>query len=257
MDNPGRLQHKLIRGNTKILDEDEGTVNATVSTEAKDRDGDIIRVAGWDLTNFLKHPVLLTDHDYRSLSSLIGEWSDMKAVRGNPKRMDGTAKFFINDGNAKADWGFTLARRGIAAFSVGFIPDMDKAKILEGGNEFWGPFEFNGQEMLETSQVTIPAHPDALQRMKGLDKHPVIQELVEELLGEEPDGPADLETLLAAMAKRLFAESETVAQHLAFEIDRRFVRDVDDDPEPTKTLINFEACVAAMERGVSNAINGG
>ncbi len=252
MDNQGMLRHKLIRGESKLLDEDEGLVSATVSTEGKDRDGDIIRVAGWDLTNFLKHPVLLADHNYRSLASQIGEWSDMKTVRGTPKRLDATAKFYIDDGNAQADWGFSLARRGMAAFSVGFIPDMDKAKLLEGGNEWFGPFEFNGQEMLETSQVTIPAHPDALQRMKGLDNHPVVQEMVEALLAEEPDGPADIEKVLVAMENRINAKFDTLQNYISDPLGI-----VDPKPGPAKTQLTPEAFVAAMERGVSNAINGG
>ena len=208
------LQHKLIRGNAKVMDADTGTVSATVSTEGVDRDGDIIRVDGWDLTNFLKHPILLADHDYHSISSVIGEWSDMKAVPGTPKRLDATATFYINSGNQLADWGFTLAQRGMAAFSVGFIPDMDRAKLLDGGAEWFGPFEFNGQEMLETSQVTIPAHPDALQRMKGQANHPIIEEFVNEMLAEEPDGPADITKVLAAMKERINDRLDTIDKYL-------------------------------------------
>ena len=71
-----RTRIKTFRAQTKTLDDSH--IEVVASTEAKDRDGDIIRVAGWDLKHFQAHPVLLTSHDYGSLRSQIGEWTDMK-----------------------------------------------------------------------------------------------------------------------------------------------------------------------------------
>ena len=171
---------KIIRAETKLLDEEEGRVSAVVSSESTDRDGDIIRVEGWNLASFHKHPVLLSSHDYRSLRSVIGEWESME-VKG--KRLVGTAKYYIGEGNDEADWGFNLAKRHRAAFSVGFIPDMDKAIPLDDETDgFFRPMEFNGQELLEVSHVSIPSNPDALQRMKGLDLAPAVEEVVSEIL---------------------------------------------------------------------------
>lgn len=181
---------KIVRPEMKLLDEEQGRVSAVVSTEAKDRDGDIIRVAGWDLAAFQKHPVLLSSHDYRSLRSVIGEWESMD-VRG--KRLVGTARYYIGEGNEEADWGFNLAKRRRAAFSVGFIPDMDKAEPIGDAEGFFRPMEFNGQELLEVSHVSIPSNPDALQRMKGLDLDPALAEVVDEVLREETDIQSILE----------------------------------------------------------------
>jgi hypothetical protein len=102
-------------------------------------------------------------------------------------KLVGVARYYVGEGNEQADWGFNLASKGRAAFSVGFIPDMDKAIQIEDkdGDGFWGPFEFKGQELLEVSQVTIPANADALQilrSMKGL--HPAVSEIVDETLRE-------------------------------------------------------------------------
>lgn len=200
------LRHKLFRAETKILDAKTGRVSAVVSTETADRDGDIIRVAGWNLDNFMKHPVLLANHSYRSIQAQIGEWEDMKVVKTR-KSLEGVARYYINEGNADADWGFNLASKGRAAFSVGFIPDMEKASPLGDKGDFWGPMEFNGQELLETSHVTIPANAEALQRMKGLDQHPVIDAVITEALGElqedDPDPPALKEVLDAIDALHL------------------------------------------------------
>lgn len=160
----GKLNRvKFVTAKTKALA--DGRIHAIVSSENPDRDGDIIRVAGWNLDHFMKHPVLVSSHNYRDLTNQIGKWEDM-AVKG--KRLEGVAKYYVNEGNPQADWGHKLASMGEAAFSVGFIPDMEKAKVL-GDEDTWFPsFEFNGQELLEVSHVVVPANADALQFMKGL-----------------------------------------------------------------------------------------
>jgi len=133
------MRTKLIRPQVKILDAKKGLIETVVSDESVDRDGDIIRQDHWDLSNFEKHPVLLANHDYSSLESQIGEWTEMavrdsKSAKSQSKALVGVAKYYIGQGNDQADWGFSLAERGKAAYSVGFIPDMDKAEELEGEN---------------------------------------------------------------------------------------------------------------------------
>ena len=208
------LRHKLIRAETKVLDAKEGLVSATVSNEKSDRDGDIVRVAEWELTNFMNHPVLIASHKYGELQSQIGEWREMKIVKTR-KTVEGVAQYYINQGNADADWGFKLAEKGMAAYSVGFIPDMEKAVSLDESKGFFGPMEFNGQEMLETSHITIPSNPDGLQRMKGLNQHPVIAGILEEMLEEtkEPEQkPLDEEWLRALLRDHLEEIKEMLAE---------------------------------------------
>ena len=45
-----------LNARTKVLDAEKGLISAIVSTETPDRDGDIIRVDGWDFTNLLNPP---------------------------------------------------------------------------------------------------------------------------------------------------------------------------------------------------------
>ena len=163
----------------KLLNEQEGLISAVVSTEDVDRDGDIVRQDGWDLTHFSTHPILLSSHNYRGLTNQIGEWTQMK-VEGT--ELVGEAKYYIGEGNEEADWGFKLASKGRAAFSVGFVPDMSKAKQIEDNGNL--SYEFQGQELLEVSQVTVPSNPQALQAMKGMNLHPGVEGLVEEMLGD-------------------------------------------------------------------------
>ena len=180
------LRTKVFRADeTKILDEANGRVSAIVSSESIDRDGDVIRAAGWDLKNFMRHPVVLANHDYSSLRSQIGVWEKME-VNGN--KMRGVARFFIGKGNDEADWAFELAKEKALAFSVGFIPNMDKAAPLYDDDAFGvRGMEFKGQELLEVSAVTVPSNPDALQRIaKGIGVDPVVAEIAEERLADMP-----------------------------------------------------------------------
>ena len=174
---------KFIKAETKILDEKEGIISAIVSTESVDRDGDIIRQDGWDLRHFTAHPVLLSSHNYRGLTNQIGEWTSMAVVG---KELIGEARYYIGQGNPEADWGFFLAGRDKAAFSVGFMPDMAQAKELQGEGKT--SYEFKAQELLEVSQVTVPSNRQSLQAMKGIGLDPVMEKLVDEILDDmEPE----------------------------------------------------------------------
>ena len=191
----------------KLLDEKAGLISAVVSTEDVDRDGDIVRQGGWDLAHFSAHPILLSSHNYRGLTNQIGEWTSMK-VEGT--ELVGEAKYYIRDGNEEADWGFKLAKRGRAAFSVGFVPDMSKAKQIEANGNI--SYEFQGQELLEVSQVTVPSNPQALQAMKGMHLHPEVEVLVEEMLGDMarglvefqlPPEPIDIDAIAVEVMARI------------------------------------------------------
>ncbi len=177
---PQHRRVKFVTATTKVLDEDKGTVSAVFSTEAKDRDGDIIRQSFWDLKTFRTHNVLLSSHNYRGLTNQIGELS--VSVDRQAKELKGVATYYKDAGNQEADWGWELAKRGKAAYSVGFVPDMEKAVKLEDSSDWWPNYEFKGQELLEISQVTIPSNPEALQLAKGFaGVHPGLREYVETL----------------------------------------------------------------------------
>ena len=206
------MYHKVVRAEIKSVNESTGEVEAVVSGEKPDRSGDVIRQQTWELRNFKKHPVLLAGHDYRLLTSQIGEW---KNVRVEGKELVGTSVYYTGQGNEQADWGFQMAMKGKAAYSVGFIPDMAKAQRVkpnrkDGEDEAaGGGWEFNGQELLEISQVTIPANPQALQRLYAADTmEPEVAEIVEEMLRDEENPGAntlsavDVDALVERIAER-------------------------------------------------------
>ena len=62
------------------------------------------------------------------------------------------------------------------------MPDMSKAKTLEANGNI--SYEFQGQELLEVSQVTVPSNADALQSLKGIELHPDLEAIVTEIMDE-------------------------------------------------------------------------
>lgn len=134
----------------ELLDESR-TIKFIVSSESVDRDGDIVRQAGMDLSTFQKNPIVLYNHNR---NSPIARASDMKIENGNMTMV----VCFPEEGVSKlADEVFGLIKAGILnAVSIGFLPK--EYGWLEGGDVF----EYKEVELLELSVVTIPANPDAV-----------------------------------------------------------------------------------------------
>ena len=211
-------RQKFIRPETKDLG--DGRVHAVLSTQNEDRDGDVIHQNGWDLGSFLAHPVLLTSHNYGSLQSQIGEWQNVSVKgRGDSARLEGDAVYYTGQGNAEADWGYKLAARGRAAYSVGFMPKDFKERDIKDSDSFFGPFEFITQELLEASQVTIPSNRESLVLMarsfQGGPPSP-IADIVAEILKEEgaPQQPDTVAGYIDEATDRILDAIAALDQHI-------------------------------------------
>lgn len=164
-----KLIRKIFPSAVRSVDTERKIVETVMSDETLDRYDEVIQVSAYKKTlkSFMKHPVLLSSHDYGDLRSQIGEWIK---VWIDGKQLVGRAKYYYGEGNPEADWGFKLAERGIAAYSVGFI-DIDSESISweeylkakEEGKKV-ARRTYKEVELLETSQVVVPANPAALQR---------------------------------------------------------------------------------------------
>ena len=68
-----KYENKSINGSDstgvriKELDERNRSFIAVASTETPDREGDVIRVSGWQLDNYRINPIGLYSHDWKSL----------------------------------------------------------------------------------------------------------------------------------------------------------------------------------------------
>jgi HK97 family phage major capsid protein/HK97 family phage prohead protease len=143
-----------------------------LSDETKDRMGDIIEAAGWQLTNFKRNPIALFGH---SQSTPIGSWENLR-IEGT--RLLGRLKLAARGTSNRIDEIISLIEQGVLkAVSVGFKP-IETEPLPNGG------VRFKKQELLETSVVSVPANPSALAVAKSLN---LSAETMSEVFGEDAD----------------------------------------------------------------------
>jgi HK97 family phage prohead protease len=143
-----------------------------MSDETTDRMDDVILSDGWQLENFKKNPIALFGH--RS-DFPIGKWANLRVEN---KQLRGHLELAPAGTSERIDEIRRLIEAGILrAVSVGFRP-LERAPIDEKADEFWGPFKFIKQELVETSLVSVPANPNALAVAKSLKISPETQQLV-------------------------------------------------------------------------------
>jgi len=132
----------------------ERTLEFVGSTEAIDRDGEVILAKGWDLANYKKNPVFMWAHNYTQPP--IG-----RAV--SVKKEDGALRFQVEFAPREtyefADTIYQLYKGGfLKATSVGFVPQE-----WEDGDGKEAPRRtYKKQELLELSAVPVPSNPEAL-----------------------------------------------------------------------------------------------
>lgn len=135
-------------------------IEMIATTEALDRDGEIISIDGWNLKNYKKNPVILAAHNY--FSPAIGRATSVKI---KDKKMILKIEFPEEGLNPMADIYRKLYKSEfMKAGSIGFLPIK-----WEYGDEkqssYWR--KYIEQEMLEFSLVTVPSNPEALMGGKG------------------------------------------------------------------------------------------
>ncbi len=147
----------------------DGTYEFVASDETPDRHGDIVRAAGWDLSNYRKNPVVLFGHKRDTpVGRAVKTWIEDKVLKIKIKMAEeGTSPFI--------DTLIKLMDQDIVrAVSVGFLPTLEPKYIRDPQNDRIIGLEFVGQELLENSIVTVPANPRALAAAKSMgarDEH--------------------------------------------------------------------------------------
>lgn len=133
------------------------------------RDNHVIAANAWRLGNFMRNPVFLWAHD--SDSPPIGRVVDIGA-RGN--QLVGTVDYATRDISEFADTIFQLVKGGfLNATSTGWLP-LDWKYSTDRSRP--GGVDFSSVELLEISQVPVPALPTALvtARAQGIDTGPIV-----------------------------------------------------------------------------------
>ena len=164
-----------------------------LSDESVDRQGDIVRAKGWDLSSFRTNPIALFAHSHEKI---IGVW---KNVRVQGKQLLGDLKLAEPGTSPLVDETRRLIeQRILKAVSVGFQPmeleprDKDRP---------WIGKDIMKASLMEVSVVAVPANPNAITLAKACSSNP---EALEQLL-VRPDAadpvfldkssrPAEIET---------------------------------------------------------------
>lgn len=145
---PTKFITKEMYTKTKVLDEENMTLDHCISDDVEDRVGDDIDQKGWITNSYLQNPVVLDCHNYDRPP--IGKCLKLY-LQGNQTRA--ITQFAPTDEGKKY---FQLYKSGfMSAFSVGFIP-----KEFEPNK--YGGYHMKKQELLEYSVVTVPCNPRAI-----------------------------------------------------------------------------------------------
>jgi hypothetical protein len=157
----------------------ERTVRFVISTSNPDRDNDTVAVSGWDLTAYMRNPVVMFAHGY---DPTLGSMPVGRAIDVGPDNgvLMATVQFKPEDRPVAGRYAEEILRdleEGyLAATSVGFRP-LDYSVTEDparGGDSYFPGIDFARQELLEFSIVTVPANAEALRlRPEETDDVPV------------------------------------------------------------------------------------
>jgi len=147
--------------------DDEHRLRVTITTNTRDRHGDILEPGGAMVASYLKNPVVLWAHEYRTLpigraTSLVRDGESLKAEI-----------LFAPTDFAREVCGL-YAKGFLNAWSVGFLP-LEWEVIEDEDGKFTG-YHITSWELIEFSAVPVPANPDALSNAmrKGLVQEPAL-----------------------------------------------------------------------------------
>jgi len=238
----------------KKIDKENYTVDVVVSSEALDRHGSIIRIKGWELSNYAKLPVLQNCHKAWDVMDTIGKalkvWKDNKN-----KQLIARFQYFVGENNTAADYAWTMIEKfGLAAYSVGFQP-KDTEKITESDKkefpDLW--VIFNNQELLEISHVGIPANPEAvLNSFDQIENINIRNEYKKKFNEEEwKKAMADLKIKHCEIIESSYEETETKTENTTEE------KNIDDTVVKTfeKAITRFSETMQRMTNVLDDKVD--
>lgn len=149
---------KLFTHAVKSIDEEARKATFVISTDEKDRTGEVVEQS-WDLENYKKNPIVLFGHDPSKPSYVLGKATEIVSDKdGNKNITLGTVQFAEEGTSEDADTVWKLVKQGILrTVSVGFIPHTFKKLANDDDTDVLAD-----NELLEFSIVPIPANPSAV-----------------------------------------------------------------------------------------------
>jgi len=159
----------------------ERRLRVTITTDRRDRHGDVLEPGGAHIAAYLKNPVVLWAHDYKSLP--IGR---CESVVRDGDALKAELVFAPTDFAQEV---FHLYAKGfLRAWSVGFLP-LEWDVIQNDDGKFAG-YHVRSWELIELSAVPVPANADALTDAlcKGVVRQPALVEALSRAVTSEADG---------------------------------------------------------------------
>lgn len=157
----------------------EGT-EFVISDSSLDRHGTRINPKGWHLEAFKKNPIALFGH---SSGFPVGRWEDVRVVG---EKLVGRLVMAAEGTSDRIDELRRLIEQGILrAVSVGF-------SVVKYGTPGESKFDFEEQELLEASLVSVPSNTNALAKARALK---VSEDTIRMAFGEQAEmGRRDVTT---------------------------------------------------------------
>lgn len=149
---------KLFTHAVKSIDEEARKATFVISTDEKDRTGEVVEQS-WDLENYKKNPIVLFGHDASKPGYVLGKATEIVSDKDGDKNITlGTVQFAEEGTSEDADTVWKLVKQGILrTVSVGFIPHTFKKLADDDDTDVLAD-----NELLEFSIVPIPANPSAV-----------------------------------------------------------------------------------------------
>lgn len=138
----------------KAINKDAREILHLITNARVDRVGDIVRPKGADVSDYIKNPVVMANHDYK-IENVIGRAVSIEVTD------DGIyARTQFRD-TPLAKEAFALAAEGLGGWSIGFQPvEFDSVRDEKGKAR---GFDFKKWKLHEYSLVAIPMNPDIVQ----------------------------------------------------------------------------------------------
>jgi HK97 family phage prohead protease len=173
---------------TEITNAPGSGVDAIISTESIDRDGEVLVSDGMDTTEFDHNPIVFYNHDY---AQPVGKVTN---IRRRKNQIDATIEFAKRPDNFNGayfpEFVKSLVEQGIVkGVSVGFVPKPGGVrKASKKDREDYGDNVrqvFSKWKLLEVSIAPLPANGQAL--VTAIQKGAVNSKQAERWLGYRPE----------------------------------------------------------------------
>jgi len=228
------IVHKTLAGKL------QGSLTYVLSDATQDRYGDVIEPAGWDLKWFKKNPIALFNHNAHAP---IGRWTNVRIDGG---RLLADLDLAAEGTSPRIDEIRNLIDQDILrATSVGFRPLKEVPLDPE---KPWLGTHYTKQELLETSIVSVPANPAALQVARSMNisnetlslafgKQAVIEHRAVTTIGKQAafQSPKARKPNMTDLVSKRVIETQEKLNVAQAALDEYFVED-DADPDQMEVL---------------------